>query len=400
MPITSWKQAEQALRDAVRQAEIASRAKSEFLANMSHEIRTPLNGVMGMLQLLEYTGLSTEQTEYVQAASTSSKRLTRLLSDILDLSRIEAGRLTLYEQEFSLHGIREAVTDIFGLSARNKRLELSFDIDSRIAACLIGDEARLQQILFNLVGNAIKFTSTGFVRMQAHLLRHRRDDQTILFTVADTGTGIPDERLHVIFEPFVQAAQSYTRNHQGAGLGLSIVRRLIRLMGGTLAIDSTEGCGTTVCFTLTFRQGHEKQAIPDEAPRPQRANGEPRVLLVEDDDMNLLSGRRLMEMIGYRVEVAKNGLEAVRRVEEDDFDLILMDIQMPIMDGVEASRTIKALPGEKGRIPIIAMTAYTMCGDREKFLAAGMNEYLAKPVNLESLRAVIAKVAEAPATRQ
>ncbi len=394
MPITSWKQAEEALRTARDQAEMASRTKSGFLANMSHEIRTPLNGVMGMLQLMQCTKLTSEQDEYVRIALTSSSRLTRLLSDILDISRIESGKLILHETRFKLAAVRDAVMDIFRHGIADGNLEVRFDIDEGTPDTLVGDEARLLQILFNLVGNAIKFTPAhGRVDIRVISLPSAPGRARLLFVVSDTGIGIPEERLREVFEPFVQVENSYTRRFQGAGLGLAIVGRLVSLMNGSLNFDSIENEGTIVSLVLPF--GTEAKAGLSEVnrPVPPRKSGDGRrILLAEDDDVNRLAGRRIMEKCGYRVDVAKDGREAVSQVEANDYDLILMDIQMPVMDGVEACARIRAMGGAKSMVPIIAMTAYAQNGDREKFLAAGMNGYLAKPVRMEEMQALVRRV--------
>jgi signal transduction histidine kinase len=382
-------------KEARLAAEASNRAKSEFLANMSHEIRTPLNGILGMLQLLGATPLGMEQREYVQAAVKSSKRLTRLLSDILDLSRVEAGKLVLEKSEFSLKSQEESVLELFTEAANEKGLELDVLFAPRLPAAVIGDDARLRQILFNLVGNAIKFTRKGYVRVEASPLENSRDHRLrILFTVKDTGVGIPEDRLQDIFEPFVQADGSYTRRFQGAGLGLSIVRKLVRLMDGELALESAEGEGTTVYLSLPFalpgpRHDQAEAAAPGAAPRIKRPL---RVLFAEDEEVNLMAGKRMLEKSGYAVTTATNGHEVLKLLAERDFDLIIMDVQMPGLDGVEATKRIRACGAAYANIPIIAMTAYAMTGDKEKILAAGMDDYLAKPVDLAGLNDVILRV--------
>jgi PAS domain S-box-containing protein len=395
--VTERKRMEEAIIRAKNEAERANLAKSEFLANMSHEIRTPLNGVLGMLQLLRTTAIDEEQKEYLLAALKSSNRLTRLLSDILDLSRIEAGRLVVREAEFSVAGLKESLTELFAMAAREKGLALAFSIDERMPPTLIGDENRLVQILFNLVGNGIKFTEKGAVKVAMTPLPQAAPSRLrVLFSVSDSGIGISDDLHKNIFEPFVQAEGSFTRRFQGAGLGLSIVTKLVRILRGELCIDSVAKAGTTIYLSLPFRTPlapREPAAPAQPAPRPAPGTTR-RVLFVEDDEVNRLAGKLLLEKSGYAVVTAADGREALERLAEREFDLILMDVQMPVMDGVEATRAIRSSPTFAGQanIPIIAMTSYAMAGDRDKFMAAGMDDYIAKPVDLENLKAAIARV--------
>jgi len=395
--VTDRRQAEKELLEAKELAEAANEAKSVFLANMSHEIRTPLNGVLGMLQLLEMASPTDEQKEYILAAKKSSKRLTRLLSEILDLSRIEAGKLILQDSEFVVKELKDSLAELFAIAAQEKSLRLEFFIDERTPPFLIGDEPRLLQILFNLVGNAIKFTEKGTIRVEvAPLPQAGKTNARVLFTVSDTGIGVTEDQLKDIFEPFVQAEGSFTRRFQGAGLGLSIVRRLVKMMGGELAIDSTIGEGTTIYLSLPFKlpianQARTEQLTPVPLPLAEKRL---RLLFAEDDEENLHTGKRMLEKLGYSVTTATNGQEALQRLSEQDFDLILMDIQMPVMDGVEATIAIRSGQAghDKANIPIIAMTAYAMVGDKEKLLAAGMNDYISKPVDIEELKGVIERM--------
>jgi len=376
------------------QSEAANRAKSEFLANMSHEVRTPLNGVIGMLQLLEMTGLDAEQADFVHHAIRSSSRLTRLLSDILDISRIESGKLFLYEEPFNVHSIQVSIFELFDAIVREKQLQLDFICNDDVPSSLVGDEVRLRQILFNLVGNAIKFTDTGHVRVELTRLPAPQGQCRLLFSVTDSGVGIPDQQLQNIFEPFVQAEGSYTRKFQGAGLGLSIVRRLVQLMGGGLCIDSIDGAGTTFYVSLPMRLPREGHRAPScQLPIQLVPNSSLQVLLVEDDETNNALGQAMLLKLGHNPTSARDGLEAVQLLMSRNFDLVLMDIQMPGMDGVEATHIIRedmAL-----NIPIIAMTAYAMAGDREIFLTAGMNECLTKPVQFDDLREAIGRTVKA-----
>ncbi|MCA1945695.1 MAG: PAS domain S-box protein, partial [Desulfovibrio sp.] len=394
--IGSLKRAAEAMRRAKEAAESANLAKSEFLANMSHEIRTPLNGVLGMLQLLGATSLTPEQQEYVTTAIQSSRRLTRLLADILDLSRIESGKLTLQAAPFEVAALEESVLGLFALPASEKGVALEYHMASTLPEVLVGDETRLRQILVNLVGNAVKFTDAGQVRLEAFPLPSLADTGQealrVLFCVSDTGIGMDEQLLRVVFEPFSQAEAAYARRFQGAGLGLSIVRKLVRLMGGELCLDSAPGQGTTAYLVLSFARqpaASARQARPGSAADSHDGphDDPPRVLFVEDDEVNSLAGIKLLEKLGYVTTPAMNGQEALDLLEEHPFDIILMDVQMPVKDGLTAAREIRteARFRQYSRIPIIAMTAYAMAGDRDRFLGAGMDGYISKPMDVETL---------------
>ncbi len=376
----------ESLRQARDSAQEASRAKSEFLAGMSHDIRTPLNGVVGMLHLLQTTGTDEEQTGYVETALRSSERLSELLTDILDLSRIESNKLTLSEEVFSLAGMEQSLRDVFAVQARDKGIDLDVWVDPRIPSHLLGDEDRLRRILFNLIGNAVKFTATGRVSIGVELITAEGERPCrVRFSVQDTGVGIPPERLKDAFEPFIQLGGGKT-DRMGAGLGLAIVSRLVKLMEGDLVMESAPGQGTTVAATLPFMPA----PAPEEAVDVRREAVDcrsMRILLVEDDPVNRLAMKALLGKMGCVVAEACDGSEALEFLRNETVDLVFMDVQMPVMDGLEATRLIREELGSF--VPVIAITAYAMVGDRERFLAEGMDDYVAKPVAPEELRRVL-----------
>ena len=394
--VTERKEIEERLRRAKEEADAATRTKSEFLANMSHEVRTPLNGVMGMLQLMQMTGLDREQTEYADTALESCRRLVRLLTDILDISRVEANMMTIRSAPLDMGEVLAQTKALFMSIAKESGLELSVTLDPAVPGGLVGDAARLQQILANLVGNALKFTPSGSVSLEVSRLPDLRAGRCrLLFSVRDTGIGIPDDKLGSLFRPFTQVSEGYTRSYQGAGLGLSICKRLVDLMGGTIAVVSEVGVGTEIYFSLEFETNDA--AGRDIASRTRSGTGSldgMRLLLVEDDSFSMVLAGKLLTRQGATVESAADGTLAVKALQRSDFDLVLMDIQMPGMDGIDATRAIRqGQAGDRARgVPIIAMTAYAMVGDRERFLEAGMDGYLSKPFEIGELLGTIAEI--------
>jgi len=379
------------LARARQAAEASDKAKTEFLANMSHEIRTPLNGILSMLQLLSRTQLEEDQKDCVFTAIRSSRRLTQLLTDILDISRLEAGKLDIFPTEFHFSDLTDSVRDLFAIPAKAKGLELRFTIDSSIPRFVVGDEGRVRQILFNLVGNAVKFTPQGVVRVTARRVE-RPGGMAVNFRVVDTGIGIPSERLEEIFHPFTQVDGSAVRAHGGVGLGLAIVKRLVEMLGGHISVSSEPGRGTVIDATIPLQEG--KTVRPAEEPVFESELVRRHILVVEDDRVNQLALTRMLQKIGHSAVVAGNGQEALEALQKEHFDCVLMDIQMPVMDGVEATRRIRSAgnPDIPAAIPIIALTGHAMSGDRERFLAEGMSGYLSKPVDMDGLAVLIAEV--------
>ncbi|KQW89203.1 histidine kinase [Massilia sp. Root418] len=424
--ISEQRAARDAMQRAVESAEAASRAKSEFLANMSHEVRTPMNGILGMTELVLESGLTPEQRADIGLVKASADALLAIVNDILDFSKIEAGKLDLEDVPFDLRQMVQDSVRVMALRARQKGLALRCELPASLPRAVKGDPGRLRQVLINLIGNAIKFTAAGSVTVAA--APGREDDQRcdVTFSVTDTGIGIPLEKQKLIFEAFAQVDGSTTREYGGTGLGLTICRRLVILMQGQIGVFSAPGAGSTFSFTVPLRHtgvapaaplavqqappralpvpeggdarsGHDRRAAASAgqpgAPAEARA-GSLRVLLAEDNAVNQRLALRLLEKLGHRATLVDSGVAALEYATGVAYDAVLMDVQMPGLDGLAAARHIRlweqareqsAEPG-RGRLPIIAMTARAMAGDRERCLEAGMDGYLSKPISLARLR--------------
>lgn len=372
-------------------AEYSSKAKEQFLANMSHEIRTPINGIDGMAKLLEKTTLSVNQKEFVSAIRISSDNLLVIINDILDISKIEAGKLTIEKIGFNLKQILTQTIKSIYYKAEEKGITLESKIDDKISNVLIGDPTRIGQILINLLNNSIKFTPDGSVKLYCSLIEKSELHNKILFEIIDTGIGIEKDKLATIFESFSQEDSSTTRKYGGTGLGLSISKQLVELFNGELKVKSTKGKGTTFYFTVEFPIGIAKDLIEDEKTEIQIDSlKNKKILVVEDNQINQFLVISLLKKWELILEVADNGAIAIEKIKENKYDLILMDMQMPIMGGIEATAIIRN--ELKLTIPIIALTARAIKGDDKECLNAGMDDYVSKPFNESELVNKISKL--------
>lgn len=369
---------------AAREAQTAARGKGEFLAMMSHEIRTPLNGIIGMTSVLLSKDLGPQERDCVETIRSSGEALLAVIDDLLDFSKVEAGRLELEYADFKPAEVIDQAVQIVRGAAASKALALRTDIHPALPPAVRGDMIRLRQVLLNLLGNAVKFSDTGAVEIRAEMIAASESGWELRFFVTDKGIGISEEQQAKLFQPFTQASVSTARKYGGTGLGLAICKQIVDLMGGSIGVQSRPGEGSTFWFTAKVLRP-ERDFAPAKPLTPQPSSAEPltrnfRILLVEDNPLNQKVALIMLEKLGYKADVANDGRDALQIVARNHYDLVLMDCRMPEMDGFEATRRIRAMHGRSAQVPIIAMTAGAYSRDREACLAAGMTDYLSKPV--------------------
>ena len=392
--ITVEKTVETELREAKRLSEESLRFKEQFLANMSHEIRTPMNAIVGFTDLILKTPLQPEQKQFIDAIKTSGENLLVIINDILDFSRLQAGGFTFEKINFRLSQLMGTLTDLMLPKSVEKGIKLSVVTEKDIPDDLIGDPTRLNQILLNLVGNAIKFTEKGEVKTRISVLHEDAENIELQFSVSDTGIGISADKIDAIFEVFMQATNETTRKYGGSGLGLSIVKQLVEQQNGRIRVESGVGTGSVFSFNIVFGKNTKPQHVEPERPENELpAVGDLKILLVEDNKLNQVLAKTALTSWNWQVEIAENGLVAIEKLKQQDFDLILMDIQLPEMDGYEATRYIRAeFTGGKRLTPIIAVTAHAMPNEEKKCYVAGMNGYISKPFTPKILYTKIVSV--------
>ncbi len=378
-----------ALAQALTRAEASARSKSDFLAMMSHEIRTPMNGILGMAQLLELTPLNSEQRDYLSTVRSSGDALLVLINDILDFSKIDAGKLDLEHKSFHLQHTLNSTLASFRPQTEQKGLQLRTTLDPALPATVTGDSTRLRQIVSNLLSNAIKFTHQGSVHLRVQVLSSDAQGIVLGVSVQDSGIGIPADRLDRLFQAFSQVDSSTTRRFGGTGLGLVISARLCEAMGGAIQARSHEGVGSIFSFTVRLGHGTRIQDAAPENLQQLDTGAQHRVLVVDDDAINRTLATAMLRKIGLQADVAKDGRESVAMVAHKAYSIVLMDMQMPDMDGVEATEAIRQLPLPRQPY-IIALTASAFDSDRQRCLQAGMNDFLSKPFRLQALREKLA----------
>lgn len=371
----------------------AQKAKEQFLANISHEIRTPINGISGMAALLNQNPTKAERQTYLNAIKSAADNLKVIINDILDLASIESGKLQFEKIGFNLNDLLHSLIDTFGVQASEKGIELSYTLEKEANKVFIGDPVRLNQILINLISNAIKFTHAGYIRVSVRAEKIKGKIYRLRFDISDTGIGIPNDKLQTIFESFSQADASVTRKYGGTGLGLTIVKQLVELQDGTIRVKSKENEGSTFSFTISYQLG--KTEFFDETklykPKNNSQLKNASVLLVEDNDINRLYASSILKMWGCHFETAENGVVALEKIRNNDFDVVLMDIQMPVMDGFETTKAIRQGDPKKSKVPIIALTANATQKDFENCITAGMNDCITKPFTQEDLFQALTK---------
>lgn len=386
--ISEQKRTETELIKAKELAEKAVVIKEQFLTNMSHEIRTPMNGIIGFAKILEGTKLDNNQMQSVEAIKKASQNLMFIINDILDFSKIEADKMTFEEVRFSLSKTVSTVIELLAQIAKEKKIKLLYDIDSKISDNLIGDPTKLSQILVNLLGNALKFTEKGFVELVVTEVQETAAECKLKFSIIDTGIGIPSDKVDSIFESFNQASNETTRKYGGTGLGLTITRKLVELQGGKISVESTVSKGSEFSFSLVYKKAEKGITVSSQLTNKTVSPDflkEAKILLVEDNELNQLLAIKVFEKWSKKIDVADNGKKAIEKIEKKAYDIILLDIQMPEMDGIELTKYIRSNMGEKARIPIIALTAHATVEEERKCLENGMNDYLSKPYDFDVL---------------
>jgi len=389
-------QLEQKVREANARAEAANHLKAMFLTNISHEIRTPMNGILGMYNVLRQTNLSSEQREFLDIINISGQNLLSIIDDIIDLSKIESGQIQLEAKEFNLKKEMERIIELLSIKAKGKGIKLISEIDPTTQINLIGDAGRLKQIITNLANNAIKYTKEGSVKIKVEPVEQSDRSSKLKFKIIDTGIGISEEGKQKLFKAFSQIDSSSTRKYGGTGLGLAIAKNLSKTMQGEIGVESELGKGSTFWFTAMFSMA-PNAGLGSSGIQNDRSDSTNKlhILLVEDNLLNQKFATASLRKVGHKVDIAENGKAAVEKYQQNEYELILMDIQMPVMDGIEATKKIRIIEKAKGvdqPIKIIAITAYVMERDRKMCLSAGMDEYLAKPFKPQELISLINKV--------